>query len=531
MSLIQIILPLSLVLSVYALIVVLIQINSKPGSDHYGHLNRINNIKKNRNRFIKRNESNLCNTKEAYPQFYHWILALLPSTIIERYYRVFAIVIDLLQLISFLIFAFTIYPFIQTDLNLERFMLFGGLIFIFTPFRYSIWNAKNSGLSARGFGLFQGQIYLYFISWYYLSGNIVFFLGAFLMGFIIIISSQFAMQFVLFSSLFFALFFKNPLFLLIPVFALLMFYLIMPEIACNYIKGQIIHKTLYYKYIAEKFILRNRYSIWRDFVWDFWIKAKEDFKKSILYIYQNSLVSVIFGFPFFTLLVLCFFVDNKVLGLIMADRSLWILGIPVVVSSIIFLLTSFRKTRFLGEPERYMEFCTPQISILGGVFFGYSSFIAYIVLGISFVLVIGQFILGYLIIKYGYTKTQHYKNFMKIFDTLCKIERSEVKEMRIFSNNSLLNKTLQIGNWKVLNINVTSLYTGQFHFKDIFPVEYPFIAKDVILPLIKEVEIGWFILDTNILPDYYDILEDNDVWLKEEIRVDMCRIFKVCSKI
>jgi hypothetical protein len=510
-------------------LIVLLQIWSKKSSDHYYHVSLINAIRGNGNKFVTSHPNLISEKYFAYPQFYHWLLSFLSPVIVEKYYKLFAIVISLLQLILFLVFAYTVYPFIQTDTSLEQFMFLSGLVFIFTPFSYASWNAKNTGISARGFGLFFGQIYLYFITWYYLFDNIIFFLAAFLMGFIIILSSQFSMQFMIFSAPLFALFCKNPFFLLIPVFALLMFYLIMPEIARNFIKGQINHKTLYYRYLAEKFILSARYSIWRDFVWDFWVKARTDIKKSIPYIYYNPLVGCIIGFPFFTLFSLYLFLDTRVQRLVFSDKNILYLAIPIVVSFSIFLLTSFRKTRFLGEPERYMEFCIPQISVFGAILFCYSNSVVYVVLGFSFLSVIWQFILPYLLVKYG-RKDQLSETMNKLPEIFCRMDESNPKTMRIFSNNVEIIKELQVGLWKVLNINLTSPYTGSFHFSDIFLDQYKSIAPGVILPLIKQFNIGWFILDTNILPKYNDILEDDDILLKEEVVVDSCRIFRVCSK-
>ena len=512
----------------YIFIIKLLMPGDQYGSDSCAHTNIINGIRINKHKFMKFRVNTIGSQYFAYPQLYHWILSFLPSAIIEKYYRLFSIVIGLLQIILFLIFAYTIYPFIQTDISLEKFIFFSGLIFMITPFSYAIWNAKNTGLSARGLGLLLGQIYLYFISWYYLFDNIAFFLIAFLIGFIIIISSEFAMQFLFFSAPLFALFFKNPFFLLIPVVALLIFYLIMPEIANNFIRGQINYKILYSKYMAKKFILLHRYSVWRDFVWDFWVKIRRDFKRSVLYIYHNPLVSVIFGFPFFTLFVLYFLLDKRVQELVLYDKNMGYLILPVIVSFLIFFFTSFRKTRFLGEPERYMEFCIPQISVFGAILFCYSNLIAYMVLGGSFFFVIGQFVLRHLKVKYGRHKHSE-ETVNKVLEILSKINGSNTNIMRIFSNSEDINKRLQVGNWKVLRINTYSLYTGQFHIKDIY-TQYPNIAPRVILPLIKEFEIGWFILDTNTLPNYNSILENDDILLKEEMIVDNCRIFRVCSK-
>lgn len=507
---------------------VLRTLGAKLGSDHFYHVGLITDIRGNRHKFVNSHPNIIGEKYFAYPQLYHWMLSFLSCLIIEKYYKLFGIAISLLQLILFLIFAYTIYPFIQTDISLELYILLSGLIFILTPFSYAIWNAKSTGISARGFGLFLGQIYLYLILWYYFFDNIIYFLAAFLMGFIIIISSQFAMQFVLFSAPLFALFFKNPFFLLIPVFALFLFYLILPEIARNFVNGQINHKTIYYKYLAERLILRSRYSIWRDFVWDFWVKIRKDFKRSILYIYYNPLVSVIIGFPFFTLFVLYFVLDRRVQESVLYDKNVLYLVIPVVVSFLIFFFTSFRKTRFLGEPERYMEFCVPQISVLGVVVFYYSNSIGYMVIVVSLLLIAIQILFQFGKNRFGRTNTSELlENFRKVMHS---VDQDGHGTNKIFSNNIEIIKYFLGGNWRILKPNITSLYTGIFHFEDIFPKTYPQVTPDVILPLIEEFEIDWFILDLNMLPKYDDILENNKIILEKRGIVDNYKIFKVCSK-
>lgn len=503
-------------------------VGSKPGSDHYYHLSLINGIRNNGHKFVQSHPNLIGEKYFADPQFYHWMLSFMPSTLVEKYYKLFGIVISLLQLILFLIFAYTIYPYIQTDVGLRQFMLYTGLIFIFTPFSYAIWNAKNTGISARGFGLLLGQIFLYLIFWHYISGNIIFFLCAFLLGFLILISSQFAMQFVLFSAPLFALFFKNPFFLLIPVFPLLMFYLIMPEIARNFVKGQISHKRIYYKYLAEKFILHSRYSIWRDFVWDFWLKVKTDFKRSILYIYYNPLVSIILGLPFFTLFVLYFILDKKVQGVVLADKSILYLAILVGVSFLIFLSTSFRKTRFLGEPQRYMEFCIPQIAVLGIIICPNNIWVIVAVIIFSVSCVISQVILMHLWNRKE-DGTAIRKNVDDVKKFFLKTKMNGINNDTIFSNNiNLLKYLLGLGGcWRLLWLNLTSMYTGSINFQDAFPEDYRFVSPKVILPLIKEFNIEWFVLDLNYLPEYDEILVDDDVVLEEKNTIGNFRIFRI----
>ena len=522
-------LQLGLLLLLQFLLNALQMIGSQPGSDHNYHLGLIRGIRQNGRRFVRSYPNTVGERYFAYPQFYHWILSFAPYDMVTRHYGAFESAISIIQLICFWAFAYTIYPFVDTYMEVDRFILFGSLIFIFTPFSYAIWNAKNTGIGARGFGLLLGQIYLYFIAWYLLYGNVSFLLSTFFLGFVIIISSQFAMQFVLLSAPLFALIFRNPLFLLIPVFALLLFYVTMPNCASSFIRGQINHKTTYYRYLADKFILRERYSIWRDFVYDFWVKAGSDFQMFFLYVYHNPLVSVLLGFPFLTLYAYHCLVDGDVRGAVLSNEGVFCMAVAVGVSLLAFLLTSSRKTRFLGEPQRYVEFAIPQISILGVIILSHSRSVAYVVLLMSFALVVGQFVMHRLRDRYGISQELN-ETMGKILETLCTIGGSESGEMRLFSNNVNINKMLLVGNWKVLNISLFSPYTGRIHFKDAFPVEYPNITQEVILPLIREFEIGWFVLDTSTMPDYDGIMEDNALLLREERTIDNCKIFRVCSK-
>jgi len=500
------------------------------GSDHYYHMSLIQAIRDNKHRFVRSHPQMIGEKYFDYPQLYHWMLSFLKPAVLQRYYWLSGIFLDMAGVTAFLTFAYIIHPFLKTDIDLEQFMVISGLIFIFTPFTYAIWNAKNTGISARGFGLLIGQIYVYLICLYLLFGNILFLLSSFFVAFVILLSSQFAFQFALFSAPLFSLFFKNAVFLLIPFLAFAIFYCVMPVLAKDYVRTQFFHKLIYYKYLAKVFILRSRYSIWRDFVWDFWARAgSTDFRKLLVYIYYNPLMSLIVGMPFFTSFAAYFCIDSTVRSLVLMNKGLQNVAIPVIVSLLIFVLTSFRRTRFLGEPERYMEFCIPQIAVLGATIFFMSPSLLSAVLGFAVMLVIVQLIMKHLRNKYGtnrYSKTE--KTFEKIVEILDRANSANGSKERIFSNDGEMNKKLLASKWKVLDISLTTLRTGQFHIEDIFPVEFPHIANSVLLPLIKEFKINWFVLNTSILPNY--ILENSDIFLEEIETVEHFKLFRVCSK-
>lgn len=170
-------------------------------------------------------------------------------------------------------------------------------------------------------------------------------------------TSQMALQFMILSVPFFAMFFGSVEIILIPLLGYLCFWLLRRKAALNYIEGQWYHKKNYARYMVKTFILDHRPGIYRDFVYDFWVKLKESPVRAFAYIYKNPLVEIIYGFPFLWV-VIYYFYEQGFEGI---EYSMMI---AIFVSLILFILTSFRFTRFLGEPQRYVEFSIPVVTIL-----------------------------------------------------------------------------------------------------------------------------------------------------------------------
>ncbi|OEK02500.1 hypothetical protein BFP97_13640 [Roseivirga sp. 4D4] len=325
------------------------------GSDHGLHVNIIQRIKKNRHRFISDyllcyNENNPC-----YPQLFHWILSFLPLSIIERKAKRVSLALSILETVLFNFFIILFQVRSQVELSVLQLIL-ANLVFFSFPFSYAVWNAKNTGISARQAGIIGGQIFLYAIAFYIDQPNLYLLVGLYLIGFIIVLLSQFAMQYLLFSILFFSLAFDLWQLIGIPIVAYILFYAIMPKVAVSYIKGQFNHKRNYALYMAEIFILKSRPSIYLDFIRDFWLQLRENKIKGLYYIYGNPLVELLYGFTYFWPLVYLYIFGNLEAPW---NRLVEVAGIGVGI----FIVTSFRKTRFLGEPQRYMEFAIPLIAI------------------------------------------------------------------------------------------------------------------------------------------------------------------------
>lgn len=374
------------------------------GSDHGLHLNIIKRIKKNRHRFLS--DYLLCYNERNpfYPQLYHFIVSFIGVRYLEENPKVlsrFLSVIEVLLFNTFIYYLLADYNFELTD------YLVADLVFITFPFSYALWNAKNTGLSARQIGLISGQLYIYLTVIYLSCGEWYYMLCLYLISLVIILISQFATQYLLLTSILFTFFFSSPEFLSIPFVGFGLFYLIMPRIANNYVIGQYNHKRNYALYMADIFILKSRPSIYRDFYRDFWFELKKDTKSGLNYIYRNPLIELIYGFTYIWPLLLVFS-QNEL------TQPWSILIIISFISLLIFLIISFRVTRFLGEPQRYMEFTLPLIAICFVYFFDLKHVIFLFLINLLLIFIPRKFILQEKLKKESSRSKQKLSDWLKL---------------------------------------------------------------------------------------------------------------------
>ena len=177
------------------------------------------------------------------------------------------------------------------------------------------------------------------------------------------------------------------------------------------------------------------------------------------------------------------------------------------ISLIVFLLTSFQKTRFLGEPERYVEMSIPFIVIFYVMNFSYFEFLTISLITFSLSLVLLQFFYQYLLLKRTPKDTISelvVDEIISKFDT-----NSQNNEVRVFSNNMRLLKFFLSTPAKVLLIKATSENFAYMKIPEIFDI-YPYVRDEVITQLISRFNINLFILDTNcsleapLLSDFED---------------------------
>lgn len=509
------------IIGISGIIILLINIaNQKTshfGSDHYFHLNLIRLIKNNRHRFITRYSNFIGNEYASYPQFFHWVFSFFNITHPARLNFFYKSVIFFLDVSFFLIFFYSGFLHFNSTLPLVTVFLYAALLFIFTPFNFVRWNSGNAGFSPRGLGVLLGRIFAYLFLFHLHHSGWVCYAALVAVAYIIFISSQFAAQYMLFFCVIYGLAFLNIYVLLIPVFGFGLFWLLHGKLALNYLKGQYQHKKIYATHFAQRFILKYRPGIWQDLVYDFWIKLKKEKGGAIPYIQTNAVVTLFWGFTILPLSL--YYLLNATL--IKQQQGFWdlvsnyTLFQVILVTLLIFLLTSFSKTRFLGEPERYMEFATPALVYLFMQCYS-SAFIYYTI--IYYVLASMSLIF---ISKWYDKKSKKVKDNM-----LWHIETSEVNgktmidvlkelqeqsgRLKIFSNNEeITRRLLVLDNADFLLPDIAAERTGSFFYRDIFNEQYPIVNETLLVPMIKEFGINILVIDTlHLSGPYTELLHE-----------------------
>jgi len=484
------------------------------GSDHYFHLMLIKQIKENKNRFIRNFNNIIGNSYVFYPQFLHWLLSYFYPKRISVAIKLHNVFVYLVTgIMAFFFWKFYLehyYVFLVKD---EFYvLLFVGLIISLTPYSYHLKNAKNSGLSARSFGIFLVHAYLYSLA-LMINSSPWFFLSASLSVLLIFISSQFALQFIIFSTPIIALMALNLSLMGPLVLGLILFLILFNKIATTFLYGQFNHKRIYYKYLADSFILKIRFSIWRDWIYDFWlklfraVKKKESFNAS--YFYENSLFILIFLFPGIPCLAIYYILGGKDFTIINGELF-WTF---LFSSLFLFFIFSFRKTRFLGEPERYVEFTIPFIAFIC-VFLLPPAYLTGIVVYGSLMSLL-QIWIGY------YTNRIKKSTFPQIrnkFDPAIKLLLRD-PNARVLTNETEVTKLFFPEGIKIFRFGLQYEYAGKIHFKKIFADGYDRVSSKVIPDMISEFNINYLLLNKNFVPVEDRFWENNteyaDLWNEE----------------
>ena len=430
------------------------------GTDHFVHLRIINYLKSNKEYFLKdvfTFDERYC----FYPFLFHWLISKLPNRAIHgEGYKKINLVIRILRIFLFNFFCI---QFGLVDDLLKGLLL--NIVYLTFPFSYLKWNAINSGLSARGFGLLLGEAYLYLIYGYFIYDYYPFYLILCVFGIFFYLSSQFSTQFFILSNLFFTIYFSDLVFILIPIISGILYYLMFKRVAISYFYGQFNHKRNYVLFFL-KTQFKHRKSFYRDFIYDFWIKFKKTPKQGIRYFFTNPFIEISYGY-----LYLILYLILKPLSF----NNLSNLEIIVFSGVFCFVLTTFSYTRFLGEAQRYIQFTMPFIAIGFVNLFSVGFILSVIVTSIIIILL-------YYTLNFTYEKSSKQIDFVKWF-----LEVKNLLETNdlIISNDTQLIKIFS-ANFQIISTDWTYFFKDKKEFQFNHPKNYSILSPEAINYLNKK---------------------------------------------
>jgi hypothetical protein len=328
-------------------------IGAQVGSDHPVHVFLTRNIRDSGYRLFVR-IPRLLNTCycAAVPLYMHWIVSHFRPGAVYRCERLLNPVVNTVHVAVFAALALLAARLAGLPL------LFVGLAtcaFALTPQFYHALSARNFGLSSRGTGLLLLTLF-FFAAWAAESGlePALSWPALVMCGWLVWGFSTFAQQALCILSVILLLVDGQYVPLVGVALGLAVFIAIHPRYSLGYLRHTLRFIRAYRRELAPIYVLAARHSIWRDLVYDLWVNVHADFQSRARYAYGNSLLIVLLLNPLSA--VACW---AALAGALPRAGLIAYAGKLAVAGTIGMLLTSLRATRFLGEPERYLEVVTP----------------------------------------------------------------------------------------------------------------------------------------------------------------------------
>jgi hypothetical protein len=469
-------------------------IGARVGSDHPVHAFLIRAIRSHGLRLFTRIPG-LLNTCycAALPLYLQWILAHFRSAAAYWGERLLNPTLNAAHVAVFALLALLAVHFDQLPFG---FVGLATCAFALTPQFYHALSARNFGLSARGIGLLLLTLFL--LAAYLVQAGIepaagwpaLVVLGWLIWGF-----STFAQQALCIISVILAVASRQYVPLAGTALGLAAFVALHPRYSLSYLKYTLRFMQTYRKDLAPVFILASRRSIWRDLLWDIWSRASGGFGPAVRYAYGNSVLVVVLLNP------LCLLGCWAALSNLLPPRGfVAYAGSVTLAGTIAMALTSFRVTRFLGEPERYVEAITPWGVLCAAyvlVTSGQGTLLA-AVSGLFLMLDLGQL----------YASTQLFRHFNDTQSGELAALQGAVRErvprdVRFCSNNEHYTKMLMQNDWRFAYcVAVGQDYCGM-SVPEAFS-EFPRLRRAACQRIVTTYRINVCLLDRRVFDALFD---------------------------
>ncbi len=474
----------TLILSIYFIALVLIAYQFVgTGSDHYFHNFFVDIIKKNSNRFFSKFENFIGDIHPTDPQLIYKLISYFPSkkrSLVTLLLNPFMMT---LTLFFFGVFLITISDFDTITIIICL------LLVAFTPQYYYGQNARLYGLSSRGLGLLIGLsvILSLYISIYV---NPYYWIVALFFAYLSWLSNLFVQQYLIIVSLIMLILFGDYHLIFLLVISVILFFIIQNKTATEYFKSRWQYLLIYKNFLAEKFLLDYRFSIWRDWVYDFWkSNGFKSMSNRLSYIYNNPVLILLVFNPFFVIFLINFINGRE---LFLNDNFLYNYSLKISFCSLVaFIATSFRFSRFLGEPERYVEMSIPFMVLITIFVLNIHPSYIYYILGYCILLTVFQ-ILIFLKMKKKLYPENDSSTPLNITQSIYSYANNE--DVRITSNCMEILKKLLNTDWQFLMYYPTVKELGGISVKNLFS-HFPFLTDESVIQMVKNTDINYLIIN------------------------------------
>lgn len=324
-----------------------LKLGNIPMSDAYGHLIHVNDIRESGHRASPGLSPGYQATSGtyAYPYLMHWVLSFFSEDHVDLIARNLGLMMDIALWSIFGALGVTGYlTWYEMTICL--------LLLITTPEFVRPDRAQNSGLSARKPGLVLATAALLLFSIYVSEGNVLLLVLALLFGGAVLLTNKFSLQALIFITAGLALF-SSPSWALFTAGCFGTALLLSRGAYLKVLEGHARHLYFYatvlqnvHRKVNDKNILPFRLltAVRKKF------SGKGSTSAILEEVHNNIPLQAALNNPFLIPAVVLIFIGSPVGGLI-DGFTLWI-----AAGTGAFLLTSLPGLRFLGEPERYLEY-------------------------------------------------------------------------------------------------------------------------------------------------------------------------------
>jgi hypothetical protein len=481
-------------MAAFALSLAQARINARHGTDHAVHTFLINRLRERNGRLFVR-IPNLLN--EAYigalPLYLHWIFAKFPL----RFMRAAEVALNPAVNFVHTIVAGILGLLLAREIGAPpAFAVAMSLLFGITPQFYHALSARNFGLSARSLGLVLLTACFFlsfraaqdpgdFVAWALLAAAC----------FLVFAFSTFGLQaLVLIGCGMLVL--GHPQLIAGTALGLVLFLAAHPRYSLGYLTNTARFILAYSRDLAPRYVLARRYSIWRDLVRDIWVKLRQDgVTAGLRYAYENSILLVVVLSPLTVVAAACAIAGGRWLSGAFAAYSADVAAAALAA----MLLTSFRATRFLGEPERYVEAGAAFATLAAGaVIWQWGGLkLLWLIVALSAVLCVLQIWASLLLSRYLSFKP------LALDGARDAIQASSGGEVRCASNNEQYIKLMLPNDWQFSYcIAVGHGYCGMTIGEVFDPFPYP--RREALQKIVATYRINYCLLDRSRFEDLFD---------------------------